>query len=280
MGEYKLVLGNSRTNLSPIFCSRQSVKQKVSSTWFILQGFTNESSKFWCFGIGIKRGRCIPQPVKKHTNSFGETSSDCIKTLWWIWKWYVFTWFCRRAEIGYSTVDLITRRVIIAVLDTNLRVRHIHWPIGQEGEIAKKWVEDQTCSAFRNGWCMVDGTTISIFEKPHYFGVSFYDWKVQYSINAPIINTPNRQVIAYATGFNGSRLDTHCFGFTRLSKHHEDLLPNGKWCWGDVKYLLQSWLMIPYKIPNRTKENRDFNYSLSRVRIQNEHVIGYLKERF
>ncbi len=30
------------------------------------------------------------------------------------------------ARIGYGTVDLITRRVIIAVLDTNLRVRHIH----------------------------------------------------------------------------------------------------------------------------------------------------------
>ena len=38
--------------------------------------------------------------------------------------------------------------------------------------------------------------------------------------------------------------------------------------------------MIPYKIPNRTKENRDFNYALSRVRIRSEHTIGYLKGRF
>ncbi len=38
--------------------------------------------------------------------------------------------------------------------------------------------------------------------------------------------------------------------------------------------------MIPYKIPNRTKENRDFNYALSKVRIRSEHAIGYLKERF
>ncbi len=29
------------------------------------------------------------------------------------------------AAIGYATVDLITRRVIIAVLDTNLKARHI-----------------------------------------------------------------------------------------------------------------------------------------------------------
>ncbi len=34
------------------------------------------------------------------------------------------------AGIGYGTVDLITRRVIIAVLDTNLKARHIRWPLG------------------------------------------------------------------------------------------------------------------------------------------------------
>ncbi len=38
--------------------------------------------------------------------------------------------------------------------------------------------------------------------------------------------------------------------------------------------------MIPYKIPNRTKENRDFNYALSRVQIRSEHAIGYLKRQF
>ena len=127
---------------------------------------------------------------------------------------------------------------------------------------------------------MVDGTTIPIFEKPHYFGESFYDRKAQYSINSQIINTLNQQIIDYATGFNGSRHDTHCFGSTRLSKPHEDLSPNREWCWGDVGYPLQSWLMIPYKIPNRTKENRDFNYALSRVRIRSEHAIGYLKGQF
>lgn len=51
---------------------------------------------------------------------------------------------------------------------------------------------------------MVDGTTIPIFEKSHYFGESFYDQKAQYYINVQIINTPNRQIIDYATGFNRS----------------------------------------------------------------------------
>ena len=127
---------------------------------------------------------------------------------------------------------------------------------------------------------MVDGTTIPIFEKPHYFGESFYNRKAQYFINAQIINIPNWQIIDYAIGFNGSRHDTQCFNFTRLSKHHKDLLPNEEWYWGDVRYPLQSWLMISYKIPNRIKENRDFNYTLSRVQIWSEHAIGYLKGQF
>ena len=96
------------------------------------------------------------------------------------------------AGIGYYTVDLITWRVISAVLDTNLRACHIHWPIREKRKSAKEWLEHQTCSVFWTGYCVVDGTTIPIFEKPHYFRKSFYDWKVQYSINAQIINTPNR----------------------------------------------------------------------------------------
>ena len=38
--------------------------------------------------------------------------------------------------------------------------------------------------------------------------------------------------------------------------------------------------MIPYKIPNRTKENCHFNYTLLRVRIWSKHAIEYLKSRF
>ncbi len=127
---------------------------------------------------------------------------------------------------------------------------------------------------------MVDGTTIPIFEKPHHYWQAFYDRKSRYSINAQIINTPNRQIIDYATGFNGSRHDTHCFRSTNLGKNPEDLLPNGEWCWGDIGYPLTPWLIIPYKERHKSKENRDFNYALSKVRIRSEHAIGYLKGRF
>lgn len=132
------------------------------------------------------------------------------------------------AGVGYGTVDLVTRRMIAAVFETNLRSRHIRWLSGEEKIRAKDWIEIMTSPAFRKGWCMVDGTTIPIFEKPHYYGQAFYDWKSRYSINTQIINTPNQQIIDYATGFNFSCHDTHYFRAINLGKNSEVLLPNGE----------------------------------------------------
>ena len=75
---------------------------------------------------------------------------------------------------------------------------------------------------------MVDGTTILLFEKPSYYGDSFYDRKGRYFINAQIVNTLNQQIIDYATAFNGSRHDTHCFSYTQLGKDHAQLLSEGE----------------------------------------------------
>ncbi len=81
---------------------------------------------------------------------------------------------------------------------------------------------------------MVDGTTIPIFEKPHYYWQAFYDQKSCYSINAQIINTPNRQIIDYATGFNGSCHDTNRFRSTNLGQNPRDLLRIEKSCRSDI----------------------------------------------
>ncbi len=51
-------------------------------------------------------------------------------------------------------------------------------------------------------------------------------------------------------------------------------------CWDDIGYPLTPWLIIPYKERHKSKENRDFNYALFKVRIRSEHAIGYLKGRF
>ena len=128
---------------------------------------------------------------------------------------------------------------------------------------------------------MIDGTTISLFEKPLYHGDAFYNRKSRYSINVQIVNTPNCQIIDYATGISRSRHNTHCFQFTWLSKNHAQLFLDGEWYWSDVGYLLQSWLMILYKWPNsQLRSNAQFNYALLKIRIWSEHTIDYLKGQF
>ena len=128
----------------------------------------------------------------------------------------------------HGTINLVTQQVMTAVLKSNLRRKHVRWPGTEEKKAAKQWVADQSTPLFWNGWCMVDGTTISIFEKPHYYGESFYDQKSQYLINTQIINMFNRQIIDYAIGFNGNRHEMHCFFFTRLAQNHTKLLLDGE----------------------------------------------------
>lgn len=184
--------------------------------------------------------------------------------------------------VGTGTVELVTRRVISAVKSSNLRQQHVRWPTGLEKEAAKEWVERQVgVAAWRDGFCMVDGTLIPLYEKPTHYGETFFDRKMNYSINVQIVNTPNRQIIDYASGFRGSRHDNYCFQFTKLSQNRTELLEEGEWCWADQGYHLAKWLILPYKQPaNNLRENRTFNFHLSTIRIRCEHTIGYLKGRF
>lgn len=55
------------------------------------------------------------------------------------------------ARIGQGTVNLVTRRVMTAILDSNLRTQHVRWPRDKEKEAAKEWVEAQSIPAFKDG---------------------------------------------------------------------------------------------------------------------------------
>lgn len=185
------------------------------------------------------------------------------------------------AGVGYGTVDLCTRRVLQAIHTSSLKEMHVRWPVGQEREEAKQWAETQACPAWKDGWCMVDGTLIPLYSRPRYYGDLWFDRKSNYSMNVQVINTPNLKIIDYASGFRGSQHDAHCFKYTQLAIEREQLLARDEWVWADVGYKLQTWCLIPYKHPGSLlKENKDFNYHLSKIRIKSEHAIGYLKGRF
>ena len=80
------------------------------------------------------------------------------------------------ARVSAGTVVNCTRRVMIAFLA--LHDSAIHWPSEDEKEESKQWVEAVSCYAWRDGYCMVDGTPIVLFQKPGYHGEAYFDRKL------------------------------------------------------------------------------------------------------
>ncbi|KAJ3975086.1 hypothetical protein EV361DRAFT_553322 [Lentinula raphanica] len=59
----------------------------------------------------------------------------------------------------------------------------VHPLTTEEKEEAKGWIESHLCKAWRNGYCMVDGTLVVLAERPYWFGESYFDQKCNYSLN-------------------------------------------------------------------------------------------------
>ncbi|KAF8191116.1 hypothetical protein K438DRAFT_1675946, partial [Mycena galopus ATCC 62051] len=138
------------------------------------------------------------------------------------------------AGVGKGTITLVTRRVMTAVLRPEFMAEAVHMPTVSEKEKAKAWIEAHSCKAWRDGWCMVDGTLVSLFNRPYWFGESYFDRKCNYSLNiqicaphsrsAPIVSLPNLHIIDFGYGFTGSTHDSTAWEETRLAKEHATLL--------------------------------------------------------
>lgn len=179
-----------------------------------------------------------------------------------------------------GTVVKVTARVIEAVLSQHDDV--IRWASEGEKEEAKQWVENtSSCSTWRDGYCMVDGTLIPLFEKPTFFGEAYFDRKSNYSLNVQLITLPNLRIIDYVLGHCGSAHDSTVFKDSRTVKDNAKLFNKQEWIWADSAYTSQTWVITPFKRPwSLQQENRIFNYHVSKVRVRSEHAVGYIKGRF
>ncbi|KAF8156741.1 hypothetical protein B0H34DRAFT_658467, partial [Crassisporium funariophilum] len=88
------------------------------------------------------------------------------------------------AGVSVGLVVKSTRRVIIAFLALHDTV--VRWPSEDKKEEAREWVENQSCAAWRAGFCMVDGTLVPLFEKPGHHGEAYFDRKSNYSMNIQV----------------------------------------------------------------------------------------------
>ncbi|KAF8145498.1 hypothetical protein K438DRAFT_1629966, partial [Mycena galopus ATCC 62051] len=76
------------------------------------------------------------------------------------------------AGIGKGTVTLATRRVMTAVL--------------QEAVCMPTSSETHSCKGWCNGWCLVDGSLVPLFDRWYWFGESYFDCKCNYSLNIQV----------------------------------------------------------------------------------------------
>jgi hypothetical protein len=73
-----------------------------------------------------------------------------------------------------------------AILRKEFMEEAVRMPTEAEKEEAKAWVEEHSCKAWRDGWCLVDGTLIPLFDRPFWFGESYFDRKCNYSLNIQV----------------------------------------------------------------------------------------------
>ena len=92
----------------------------------------------------------------------------------------------RWAGLGHGTVALYTKKVLTAILCPRFMNEAIRLPTDEEKEKAKRWVENHSCRAWRNGWCLVDGALVPLFDRPHWYAESYFDRKCNYSLNLQV----------------------------------------------------------------------------------------------
>jgi hypothetical protein len=88
------------------------------------------------------------------------------------------------AGVSVGLVVKATQQVIIAFLALHDSI--ICWPSLAEKKEAKQWVEDNSCTAWRDGFCMVDGTLVPLAEKPGHHGEAYFDRKSNHSLNVQV----------------------------------------------------------------------------------------------
>jgi hypothetical protein len=90
------------------------------------------------------------------------------------------------AGVGKGTVTVATQHVMTAILCLTFMQESVRFPTSEEKEEAKVWVETHSCKAWRDGWCLVDGTLIPLYARPFWYGESYFDRKCNYSLNVQV----------------------------------------------------------------------------------------------
>ena len=194
-------------------------------------------------------------------------------------------------RVSHQTIGQIVYEVceaLIEVLKDEVMPEEMNvddWRHIAEG-FEKKWNFPHVTGA-------IDGKHIAIM-CPKNSGSEYYNYKKFYSIVLLAVVDADYKFVFVDVGRNGAASDVQVFERTPLKKAIEegrvgwpapDPLPNDDgptpyFMIGDDAFALKEWMMKPYSRRNLTREEKIFNYRLSRARRVAENAFGILVHRF
>lgn len=201
-----------------------------------------------------------------------------MRSLWRMWH---------NGGVSVGSVINCTHHVMVVLLGQHNEFIQMPGVDSEDTELAHMFVEGRTCPGWRNGIFAADGSAIPLFQKPGYFGETFYDRKSTYSMNCQVrtvrvekqsglsesiwqlvIMLHNLRIINYGLGHSGSVHDAHAFLGTRVAQDPAGMIPPDHWIWADSTYPLQTWCVVPFKSTKSTGWSRSrnvYNKHLSKV---------------
>ena len=194
-------------------------------------------------------------------------------------------------RVPHNTISLIVKEVSEAIV-AELEPEVFNFPTSQQQwlDVAEnfenRWNFPHTCGA-------IDGKHIAI-KAPSNSGTLYHNYKGFFSIILLALVDADYKFMYANVGANGSTSDCAVFnvspllaalesgqiGFPDPQPLPHDDMDTKYFLIGDDAFPLRTWMMKPFSQRNLKKEERIFNYRLSRARRIVENAFGILANRF
>ncbi len=238
-------------------------------------------------------GRLYDRIVKKDTpmRKALEPAEKIAITLRYLATGETFRSLAFQFRVGNNTVAQLIPEIceaIIAEYEPEVMPHHMqpeHW-LQVAADFERLW-------NFPHALGALDGKHVAIQCPPH-SGSHYYNYKRFYSIILLAMVDAKYRFMYVDIGANGACSDTTVFAQSDLKEGLEQgqanlpppsALPNTDielpyFIIGDDAFALKNWLMKPYSRRDLDREERIFNYRLSRARRVVENAFGILVRRF
>ena len=190
-----------------------------------------------------------------------------------------------------NTISLIVTEVTKAIVDEYAE------EVIQAPTTTQEWLD--IAEQFEKKWNVphaigaLDGKHVAM-KKPHSSGSQYFNYKKFFSVVIMALVDADYKFIWIDMGGVGHQSDSQIFNESELAEHIEEgtigipeasFLPNDNrkkpyFILGDDVFALRTWMMKPYSDRYLSKEQRIYNYRISRGRRVSENAFGIMAQRW